>query len=310
MASSQACLKIGTRALETVCTHNAHRDITYLPRNNDVWDPRSSVDNSPPCSTKTRCLRMPFPVELEADTALADLPLLSTNGSQTRNLLVYRDHLVPENLRLTEKAVSSTPTRNYEHYNHYTFSIQRDIAVPLYTVTLRQQSQPEWAIEVICRGKPLVFSFGNRQDALKLQRFLTGYEVKDSFFGTETLARLEGSLWKFRSRSEHHGMAEIQLWEWPNEPRGTAQLSPMTTRSSQGQTPPASIAPSENSFSDAVTVQRDHSTGRQAVVTELTPPPLVVMFLQESNRYTMLSIDGKQPVEQRCPLGSELTTPQ
>ena len=49
-------------------------------------------------------------------------------------------------------------------------------------------------------------------------------------------------------------------------------------------------------MSDAVTVQTDHSTGKQAIVTELTAPPLLVMFIRESNQYTMVSIDGT-PIE-------------
>ncbi|OIW34286.1 hypothetical protein CONLIGDRAFT_638660 [Coniochaeta ligniaria NRRL 30616] len=228
-----------------------------------------------------------MPFELDAGLPLTALPLVPTSEVHARNLLVYRDNVDTENLRLTEKIVSSTATTSHTHHFNHKFNIQRDIAVPLYT--LKQKTQLEWVIEVICDGTPLVFSFANRGDVLELQRFFTGYEVKDSFLGAETLARLKGSKRKFRGKSEHHGMAEIQLWEWPDEIR--TQLSPMTTRSSDSRTPTSSLAPSELSMSDAVTVQTDHSTGRQAVVSDLNPPPLLVLFLQESDRYTMLGID-------------------
>jgi len=228
--------------------------------------------------------------ELGADAPSTVLPLVPTSEGDTRHLLVYRDHSLRENLRLTEKVVSSTSATQHEREYNYTFSISKDIAVPLYTA--KQETQPEWALKVICHGKQLVFSFANRRDVLNLQRFITGYEVKDSFFGTESLLKLKASFRKRRFKSEHHGIAEIQLWEQPDESRGTTQLSPVMTGSSQIQTPPASIAPSEISMSDAVTVQTDHSTGRQAIVTELTAPPLLVMFIRESNQYTMLSIDG------------------
>jgi hypothetical protein len=239
-----------------------------------------------------------MPFELDAGLPLTALPLVPTSEVHTRNLLVYRDNVDTENLRLTEKVVSSTATTSHTHHFNHKFNIQRDIAVPLYT--LKQKTQVEWVIEVICDGTPLVFSFANRQDVLELQRFFTGYAVKDSFFQAETLARMKGSKRKFRRKSEHHGLAEIQLWEWPDETLGITQLSPTTTRSSQSQTPTSSLAPSELSMSDAITVQTDHSTGRQAVVSDLNPPPLLVLFLQESDQYTILSIDGKSPFTDTC----------
>lgn len=229
--------------------------------------------------------------ELDAGLPLTALSLVPTSEVHTRNLLVYRDNADAESLRLTEKVVSSTTTTSHTHHFNHKFNLQRDIAVPLYT--LKQKTQLEWVIEVICDGTPLVFSFANRQDVLELQRFFTGYEVTDSFHDAETLARLKGSKRKFRGKSEHHGMTEIQLWEWPDENRGVTQLSPTTTQSSHSRTPTSSLAPSELSMSDAVTVQTDHSTGRQAVVSDLNPPPLLVLFLQEPDRNTMLSIDGK-----------------
>jgi hypothetical protein len=48
------------------------------------------------------------------------------------------------------------------------------------------------------------------------------------------------------------------------------------------------------SMSDAVTVQTDYSTGRQAVVAEVGHPPVLVLFLQEPNRYTMMKMHGKR----------------
>lgn len=238
-----------------------------------------------------------MPYELDAGLPLTALPLVPTSEVHTRNLMVYRDNVDTGSLRLTEKIVSSTSTTSHTHHFNHKFNIQRDIAVPLYT--LKQKTQSEWVIEVICDGTPLVFSFSRRQDVLELQRFFTGYEVKDSFIGAETLARLRGSKRKFRGKSEHHGLAEIQIWEWPDETRGATQLSPTTTRTSDSRTPTSSLAPSELSMSDAVTVQTDHSTGRQAVVSDLNPPPLLVLFLQESDRYTILSIDSEPSLERR-----------
>jgi hypothetical protein len=231
-------------------------------------------------------------VELEGDPPLTVLPLVTTIEGQVRRLLVYRDHDVPGALRLTEEVISSHSMRHYERVDNHTFSISHDIAVPLYT--LKHESQQEWAMQVNCHGRPLILSFADRQEVLTLQRVLTGYGVTDSFFGVETLLGLK-SHWKklkFHSKTEHHGMAELQLWEWPDESLATTQVPQANTQSSQLQTPPASIAPSERSMSDAVTVQTDRSTGRQAIVTEVTPPPLLVMFLREPKHYTMIRIDG------------------
>ena len=229
--------------------------------------------------------------ELEASLLLTALALVPTTEIPSRDLLVYRDNTEDDALRLIERFAYLTATTSpYCPFGH-NFRIQRDIAVPLYT--LKQDTQQEWAIEVICDGRPLVFSFSNKPDVLELQRFLTGYEVKTSFLGAEAWFKLKRSVTKRRRKSEHHGVAEIQLWEWPDESQGVTQLSRTTTRSSRNRTPASSVAPSEFSRSDAVTVQTDYSTGRQAVIAALNHPPLLVLFLQESKHYTMLSIDSE-----------------
>lgn len=229
--------------------------------------------------------------ELEAGPPLTALPLIPTSEVHTRTLLVHRDTAETGVLRLTEKVVSYTATTSATDHFGYRFRIQRDTAVPLYT--LKEKTQPDWAIELICDGTPLVFSVADRQDILELQRFITGYEVKDTFWGGNTWARFKGSKRRLRGKAEHDGVAEIQLWEWPDERHDNTQLSPTTTRSSQSQTAASSMAPSLLSVSDAVTVHTDRRTGRSAVFTEVNPPPLLVFFLQEECQYTMLSIDGE-----------------
>ncbi|KAK3934214.1 hypothetical protein QBC46DRAFT_85605 [Diplogelasinospora grovesii] len=244
---------------------------------------------------------MPFELDT-GPTPLTALPLVSTlTAGQARRLLVYRDSADSGNLRLTEEVVSRRQS-GASHTHQYTanFVLKRDKILPLYAIHPRGTPRHVWIIEVICEGlHPMAFSFATRQDALELQRFFTGYKVIDCFEGVDSLrpcSKSERSRFSITSMfgqlSQVGGVAEVQLWEWAEEPAQT-QLPPSSTRG--WRSPATSLAPSVASTavsdSGVTTMQTDFNTGRQAMVAHLSPPPMLVLFIQEATRYTMMKAD-------------------
>lgn len=239
--------------------------------------------------------------ELDASQPLAALTLNSPSNIHARHLLVYRDFAEPQSLDLKEEIRSTTGTSSHTHHVPHKFRFKRDVASARYTVETKNRS--EWIIDLICDGIPVPLSFSRRQDVHELQCFFTGYPVRDHFEGVKALATLKGGR-MFSSRSEHHGIAEIQVWESQEQrpAQDPSRMTPTSMPSSHGQNSTPSIATSEVSTSDTIaTRQTVHRDGRQAVVSHLAPPPVLVLFLREKEkaRYTMLKIDCESLV--LCP---------
>ena len=231
----------------------------------------------------------------DIDNPDATLFLASNDGTR-QMLVICRAHGARHKLRIAEMIQRPGepvyPTGSVRYLN-----IQSDVVFPMYAVT--EFRPTEWNIVVRYDGgaEPVIYAFQDKEEALKFQSLVTGYDTAVVFEGVRvavTYRRHRALINAFRVSEDPElvGSGELQLWR--RTPRPTNAGPGGITRATTSTSLPngASTLRSGQRVTDTVSLYTDNVTGQQGYFSVRLPPPLLVGFLKERGGYTMVKINS------------------
>jgi hypothetical protein len=240
-----------------------------------------------------------WPAELDAGHATESVLLASSSSSSSgrRELSIYRESDNGLLLRLVERIWSDTQPPTCQIIERF-LDLQEDTVLPIYAVSAPPRA--EWDMEVLyAKGKsPIVYQLRDRQQVFRMQRVLTGYRAAKHFENIRCTVIYKNRRLPVVGRAlSMQGKGEVQLWRWPKAQPSNFPLPLSPASSHTGSLPPQreltrSMVPDTVRRHSGVSVQSD-LRGQERVVLISSPPPVLVVFMQENKQYTMLKTDGK-----------------
>ncbi|KAK1833589.1 hypothetical protein QBC39DRAFT_369846 [Podospora conica] len=196
-------------------------------------------------------------------------------------------HEKPRILRVVEtvtNADGATTDRIQQFLN-----LDQDAIIPLYAIC----GQPRTGYDVqvgYCAGVfPVIYPMRDRKEALRFQRFITGYRTLEHFDGVSCSIFFRGLLGVLWRDGNLQGKGELQFWR-PTETEKPPALSPLTPEAS---TVTASSSSSRHRRrNSAIVVQSDHARNREVILSTPAPKPLLIFFLGNDSRYLMMRMDA------------------
>lgn len=235
-----------------------------------------------------------WPVELDAGHATESVLLASSSSSGRRELSIYCESDNGLLLRLVERIWSDTEPPTCQQIERF-LDLEDDTVLPIYAVSAPPRA--EWDMEVLyAKGKsPIVYQLRDRQQVFRMQRVLTGYRAAKHFENIRCTVIYKNRRLPVVGRAlSMQGKGEVQLWRWPKAQPSNVPL-PLSPASSHTGSLPLQRESTRSMVPDTVcpvSVQSD-LRGQERVVLISSPPPVLVVFMQENEQYTMLKTDGK-----------------
>jgi hypothetical protein len=229
------------------------------------------------------------------ETALAELALVPELTTQKEALFIFKSDNTT--LRIVHSSTPFDQSLRPKDTVRYV-DLRSGGLVPLYFIS---SSEQKWNFQIIYERTILAYELQSRKDALNLQLAFTGYESVAYSGGVSFTVTYRQSGWKFSALmrdGQQTEIGEIQLWQWPSE--GSSQeisFSPRTSQSDSGKHSLRSgsgYSFASQSFIDLdpniISVVQDDN-GREMVISQLPPPPLLMAFTNDHGVYTIWQTD-------------------
>jgi len=188
--------------------------------------------------------------------------------------------------------------------------IDKDVVIPLWAI---QPNPIKWdvAVHYDQGGEQVVYEFQTKDQALRFQSLVTGYDVVQCYRDIELAAvhhheKREAPWYKFwkevSAKPELRGRGEVQIWQRRGQatalmPAGTPRADTTSLRSGPSRristTTTMTIQPRQP---DTVTIITNRS-GQQLIFGKKPDPPVAVAFLRNGDENIMLKIDCKFEID-------------
>lgn len=229
------------------------------------------------------------PAELDAVEPVERVILSTSSGHRELAFLPEGNnghywHVV----ELVRSEVGGIPSQKIVRF----LDLEKHAVIPLFTL---QSDNAEACSVVVAYDKfrreyPLL----NQHEADKLLRLVTGYKVCERYGGVSCSVILKRRLHR---DDEDGGTGEMQLWEWPRSlEMGNPQSQALLASSMSGA---GSIASTVQAIAGTRGTSLQTTGGRELLLSSLSPPPVLAVFMHDGSRYKMMKADGKFSPENR-----------
>jgi hypothetical protein len=249
-----------------------------------IWAPKPVV--KPPTLTD--------PVGPEKE--VADVLLVSRYTNQKERLVIFQVHDHTLRIVVSRSAQDGTPGTDN---TVVLIDLLSDGFVPIYTVSKPDvHYDKRWNVNITYGkgGGQETHEFRSRQDTHTVQRSFTGFDV---FSHSESISC--AVTYKSKRSPRHQqfkGDGEIQMWCWPGSPKPPGLPGSPTTSSGeievQSSRSGSAISVASKVFStfnsDVVSLAKTE-TGKDVVLANLPPAPLLVGFVKDKSEYHMWQVE-------------------
>jgi hypothetical protein len=183
-------------------------------------------------------------------------------------------------------------------------NLDQDPIVPLYAIGGEPRTGYDIQVGYSDWRLPVTYPMRDRKEALRFQRFITGYRTIEHFEGVSCSIFCRGPLGIFWRDRNMQGKGELQFWR-PAETDKPPALRPATAEASPehlSSTAASSSSRTHERRHSSIVVQSDHAKGREVIISTPAPKPLLVVFLGSDSRYIMMRMDGTHDHTHPCSL--------
>lgn len=173
-------------------------------------------------------------------------------------------------------------------------NLDQDAIVPLYAICGEPRTGYDIQVGYYDGNLPVTYPMRDRKEALRFQRFITGYRTIEHFESVSCSIFFRGPLGVFWRDGNLQGKGELQFWR-PVETDKPPVLSSPTVEAtplSPSITTASSSSRTHGRKTSSIVVQADHARGREVIISTPAPKPLLVVFLGSDSRYIMMRMDG------------------
>lgn len=230
------------------------------------------------------------------EITLAKLALVPEFSAQKEELFIFKaDDTALRTVHSSTPFDQSQRPRDTVRY----VDLHRGGLVPLYFIS--NSNKQKWNFQIIYEKTILAYELQSREDALNLQLAFTGYEsvaYSEEVSFTVTYGHSVRRLSAFMRDGQQTENGEIQLWQWPCEGNSReTSLSPRTSQSDSGKHSLRSgsvYSLASQSFvglDPQIVSVMQADDGREIVVSQLPPPPLLMAFTNSHGVHTIWQTD-------------------
>lgn len=175
--------------------------------------------------------------------------------------------------------------------------LEKNAVLPLGTLQASRGS--DWNVVVVYDKGQRDYPLLNQDEASKFQKLITGYKTSDRYDSVTCGVIFKNKRLSFLVRDEEDGgIGEVQLWEWPRALRARNQPRSLRTRSMPTFQRAGSIASTVQTLSGTRGGTSLQTTGgRELLLSSITPPPVLVFFMQDRGLYKMMKADSRSSLQ-------------